>query len=63
MIFDELRESIERGKTGGNEGIPMGFPRLSNVIPNIQKSRYHLIVGESGSGKSAFVDTAYEINP
>lgn len=63
MIFDELKDSIDRGKRGGNEGIPMGFPRLSNIIPNIQKSRYHLIVGESGSGKSAFADTAYVFNP
>lgn len=63
MIFDEILNSIEDGRQGKNAGIPMGFPRFSEVIPNIQKGRYHLVVGESGSGKSAFVDTAYVFNP
>lgn len=63
MIFNDVLSSIERGKLGLNEGIPMGFDRFVEFIPNIQKGRYHLIVGESGSGKSAFVDTAYVFNP
>lgn len=63
MIYSEILNSIENGKNGKNEGIPMGLPRFSEVIPNIQKARYHLVVGESGSGKSAFVDTAYVFNP
>lgn len=63
MIFNSVIESIEKGKQGGNQGIPMGLDRFSQFIPNIQKGRYHLVVGESGSGKSAFVDTAYVFNP
>lgn len=63
MIYSDILKSIENGKHGKNEGIPMGLPRFSEVIPNIQKARYHLVVGESGSGKSAFVDTAYVFNP
>lgn len=63
MIFDNVLENIKRGREGLNEGIPMGFNRLSYHLPNIQKSRYDLIVGESGSGKSAFLDTAYVYNP
>ena len=63
MIYSDILNSIENGKNGKNEGIPMGLPRFSEVIPNIQKARYHLVVGESGSGKSAFVDTAYVFNP
>ena len=63
MIYSEILNSIENGRNGKNEGIPMGLPRFSEVIPNIQKARYHLVVGESGSGKSAFVDTAYVFNP
>lgn len=63
MIFDKVLNSIDEGRNGGNEGIPMGFPRLSNVIPNIQKKRYIAITGASGSGKSAFADTAYVFNP
>ena len=63
MIFDKVLNSIDEGRNGGNEGIPMGFPRLSNIIPNIQKSRYITITGGSGSGKSSFADTAYIFNP
>lgn len=63
MIFDKVLKNIEEGRSGGNEGIPMGFPRLSRIIPNIQKSRYITIVGSSGGGKSAFLDTAYIFNP
>lgn len=63
MIFNSLLKSIDRGKAGLNTGIPMGLDRFSNIVPNIQKSKYHIIVGESGSGKSAFVDTAYVFNP
>lgn len=63
MIYSDILNSIENGKNGKNEGIPMGLPRFAEVIPNIQRARYHLVVGESGSGKSAFVDTAYVFNP
>lgn len=63
MIFDDLLSSIDRGRKGLNEGIPMGFDRLVEYLPNIQKGRYHIIAGESGSGKSAFADTAYVFNP
>lgn len=63
MIFDKVLQSIEEGKLGRNEGIPMGFNRLSKIIPNIQKSRYITITGGSGSGKSNFADTAYIFNP
>lgn len=63
MIYNEILNLVEKGKSGGNEGIPMGLPRFSEIIPNIQRARYHLVVGESGSGKSAFVDTAYVFNP
>lgn len=63
MIFNKVLNSIDEGRLGGNEGIPMGFNRLSNIIPNIQKSRYITITGGSGSGKSNFADTAYVFNP
>lgn len=63
MIFNKVLNSIDEGRLGGNEGIPMGFDRLSNIIPNIQKSRYITITGGSGSGKSNFADTAYVFNP
>lgn len=63
MIFDEVKQKIEEGQKGMNEGIPMGFNRLNNVIPGIQQSTYYLIGGELGSGKSALTDEAFIYNP
>lgn len=63
MIFDRVLKSIDEGRSGGNEGIPHGFDRLSNYIPNIQKSRYTVIAGGSGAGKSALGETMYVFNP
>lgn len=63
MIFDEVIKKIEEGKSGANRGIPMGFDRLSQVIPGIQQNTYYLVGGELGSGKSAFIDEAFVYNP
>ena len=63
MIFDEVKQKIEDGRIGLNKGIPMGFQRLSNIVPGIQQSTYYLIGGELGTGKSAFVDDAFMYNP
>lgn len=63
MIFNRVLEKIDEGRIGGNEGIPMGYPRLSTFIPNIQKARYNIVCGGSGSGKSAFADSSYVFNP
>lgn len=63
MIFDDVKNSINDGLQGRNEGIPMGYERLHNVIPGIQQSTYYLVGGELGTGKSAFVDESFVYNP
>lgn len=62
-MFESVISSISKGKEGLNKGFPMGFNRLIEYIPDIERSKTYLIFGESGSGKSAFVDTAYVFNP
>lgn len=62
-VLSSLKEEIERGKTGLNEGLPMGFDRLTNAICNIQKARYDCIGGHTGSGKTSLVDSAYIFEP
>lgn len=62
MSFQLLAEEIERGLIGLNEGIPMGFDRLSRYV-GIRKKILTLIFGAAGSGKSAFVHSAYILNP
>ena len=61
--FDQALEEIERGRQGLNEGLPMGFNRLVEYIPNFQRATYYLIGGATGAGKSAFTDEAFIFNP
>ena len=62
-IKDRFWQEVERGKQGLNEGLPMGFNRLTKVICNVQKGRYDLWGGGTGTGKSSAVLDAYVINP
>ncbi len=61
--FDVLVEDINRGQQGLNVGLPFGFPRLTEYVPNIQQGTYYSIGGEAGSGKTALVDNMFVLNP
>jgi replicative DNA helicase len=60
---DTLRDQIERGRLGLNNGIPHGHEKLTEYIPNVQQSTYYLIGGELGTGKSAFTNDMFVYNP
>ena len=60
--FSDLQEEINRGIEGLNSGVPMGFNRLNKYI-GIRKRIYSVVFGATGSGKSAFVHSAYILNP
>lgn len=62
MSFDKLNEEIEKGIKGINSGVSMGFPRLSKYI-GIRKRIMTLVFGAPGSGKSAYLHSAYILNP
>jgi len=62
MSFELLKHEVERGLTGRNGGIPMGFNRLNRYI-GIRKSLYFLVGGLTGSGKTSFIDDAFVLNP
>jgi len=63
MIFDEVVKKIEDGKEGRSKGLSMGFDRLVEYVPNIQKGTYYLVGSESGIGKTAFADNCFVFNP
>jgi len=63
MIFDDVINKINRGKQGLNTGLPMGFNRLVNYVPDIQQGTYYLVGGETGTGKTAFADNCFLYNP
>lgn len=63
MIYKQAKERVDQGLQGLNQGLPMGLPRLSNIINDVQKGRYDLIAGKTSAGKTAFVDQCYVLNP
>lgn len=62
-IIDSVFENIQRGQKGLNIGLPHGFKRLSEYVPNIQQGTYFLVGAESSAGKTAFVDNCFVLNP
>jgi replicative DNA helicase len=62
MSFEQLKNEVQAGLDGRNNGIPMGFNRLNRYI-GIRKSMYFLIGGLTGSGKTSFIDDAFVLNP
>lgn len=62
MSFELLKAEVQNGIDGKNGGIPMGFHRLNRYI-GIRKKIMTLIFGATGSGKSAYMHTAYILNP
>jgi hypothetical protein len=62
MSFQDLSDEVDKGLSGKNNGIPMGFSRLNRYI-GIRKSIYTLVGGLTGSGKTSFIDDCYVLNP
>jgi len=50
MSFEHLNEEVNKGLSGRNKGIPMGFDRLNRYI-GIRKSMYFLVGGLTGLTK------------
>jgi len=63
MISKSVLGAVDAGRLGFNKGLPHGFDRLVEYIPDIQKSTYYLCGGESGVGKSAFAYNTFMLNP
>ena len=62
MSFEQLKNEVQAGLDGRNNGIPMGFNRLNRYV-GIRKSMYFLVGGLTGSGKTSFIDDAFVLNP
>lgn len=62
-MFNLIKEKVDRGAAGGNQGLPMGFDRLTEYIPGIQQGTYYLVGAETSAGKTAFVDNCFLYNP
>lgn len=63
MIYNIIKDVVDAGVAGLNKGLPHGFNRLVEYIPDIQKSSYYLVGAESSTGKSAFAYNTFMLNP
>jgi replicative DNA helicase len=62
-IYNSMMQNVERGMRGLNKGLPMGLPKTSKIIFDVQRGRYDLIAGKTSAGKTALVDQCYVIEP
>lgn len=58
-IFERALAKIEEGKAGLNVGIPIGFSRLREYLPNIQQKTTYLIGAGTKVGKTSFADDVF----
>ena len=62
-IFDDVVNEVDRGRAGLNVGLPMGFKRLVQYLPNIQQGTYYLIGAGTKVGKTTLADDCFLYNP
>jgi replicative DNA helicase len=61
--FNRFIDSVDRGKKGDNEGLPIDMPALEDFVPNLQKKHFYLIGGNTGSGKTTIMKDKFFLNP
>lgn len=59
---EKLRQDIERGLSGENEGITLGHWRIDQHF-QIRKSSLYLLGGFAGSGKTSLADELFVLQP
>ena len=57
--FRTLKENIERGKKGANNGLKIDLPKINKELCGIQRGIYYLIGGKTSSGKTTLADSAF----
>ena len=61
--IDEFFQLVEEGRKGRNIGLPIGSPKLENLIDAYLPGTSYLIGGSSGSGKSTYALWTFVYNP
>jgi len=62
-VVEELKSNKNRRKSGDVIAIPWSLPRLSEVLPGIERGRYNLISATAKAGKSQVTDFLYVYQP
>lgn len=61
-LKEELKLEIEKGKSGKNSGIPVGYKRVQEFI-DIDRHTIYTVGGETGAGKSTLCQDMFIIKP
>ena len=63
MITESLKQKIDRGREGKNQGLSIGLEKLESIIDGVTQSTYTLIYSGTGSGKTTLALYAYIYYP
>ena len=58
-LEEQILEEVQRGRQGLNHGIPLGMPKLEEIIDGNTRETYTMILSNSGSGKTSFALYCY----
>jgi replicative DNA helicase len=58
-IEEQILEEVQRGRQGMNHGIPLGMPKLEEIIDGNTRETYTMIMSNSGSGKTSYALYCY----
>lgn len=61
--ISKLKEAIDRGRKGLNQGLSIGMPKLEQFIDGLTQETYYLIAGGTGSGKTSFAIYSFIYKP
>ena len=62
-VIESLQNNRDKRLRGEVIAIPWNLPRLSRLLPGVEKSRYVLISAQQKAGKSQLTDFLYVIQP
>ena len=62
-VLGKLKLNKERREKGDVIAIPWSLPRISSVLPGIEKGRYNLVSASPKAGKTQFTDFLYVFEP
>jgi len=63
MITESLKQKIDRGREGKNQGLSIGLEKLESVIDGVTQSTYTLIYSGTGCGKTTLALFSYIYYP
>lgn len=62
-VLEQINDNRERRLRGESVTIPWSLPRISEVLPGIEKQRYNIVTSNPKGGKTQLTDFLYVYDP